>query len=304
MEKIDVTIVIRTLNEEKYLPQLLEGIKNQLTNFKHEVVVVDSGSSDRTLTIAEKYNCRILHIAKHDFSFGRSLNRGCEVANGKYLIFISGHCIPRDKIWLNEMIKPLYNNIADYIYGRQIGGPSTYLSEHEIFSKYYPCESQMPQKGYFCNNANSAIKKEFWEKYRFNEELTGLEDMYLARKLVADNGKIGYTAKAVVYHLHHENWNQVQHRFEREAIALKEVYPEVIIRKRDSIRYIIRGIARDIFSKYPVSIQPRQLLSILKYRYYQYKGSYRGNRQQRDLSKEMRESYFYPTEIKRPKGKK
>lgn len=299
MNNQDISIIIRTLNEEKYLARLLKGIKNQNTSFSHEVILIDSGSSDKTLSIAESFDCKIFHIAKQDFSFGRSLNRGCAAANGKYFVFISGHCIPQNNDWLEELIKPLHKNLADYVYGKQIGGSQTYLSEHEIFSKYYPNQSQIPQSGFFCNNANSAIKRKHWARLKFDENLTGLEDMHLAKRLIAENGKIAYLSKAVVYHFHHETWQQIQRRFEREAIALKEVCPEVTIQRRDAIRYIIRGIIRDIFAKYPLSINPSKLYCIFKYRYYQYKGSYRGNHQQRTLSKEMRESYFYPTEAKR-----
>ena len=65
-----VSVVIRTLNEERYLPELLESIKAQKSErFSVEVVLVDSGSTDNTLMIAESFGARIVHIAKRDFSF-------------------------------------------------------------------------------------------------------------------------------------------------------------------------------------------------------------------------------------------
>ena len=45
----------------------------------------------------------------------------------------------------------------------------------------------MPQGGFFCNNANAALLKAVWEEHPFDEELTGLEDMHLAKKLT-ENG--------------------------------------------------------------------------------------------------------------------
>ena len=44
-----ISIIIRTLNEERYLKQLLEGIKGQLIKENIEVILVDSGSEDNTL---------------------------------------------------------------------------------------------------------------------------------------------------------------------------------------------------------------------------------------------------------------
>ena len=175
MKKPDISIIIRTLNEGRYLADLLSSIKNQLSDFSHEVVLIDSGSIDNTLSIAKNFDCRILQIRREDFSFGRSLNRACSVSDGKYLVFVSGHCIPKDNMWMLNLVKPLHLRLVDYVYGRQIGGPSTYWSEAQIFDKYFPSNTQIPQSGYYCNNANSAIAKETWKQYLFDEDLTGLK---------------------------------------------------------------------------------------------------------------------------------
>lgn len=82
-----VSIVIRTLNEEKYLDELLGAINFQEKDgFNSEVVIVDSGSTDKTLEIARKYNSRVTYIDKKEFSFGKSLNIGCDYADGEYLV--------------------------------------------------------------------------------------------------------------------------------------------------------------------------------------------------------------------------
>src|SRR3546814_633784 len=65
-----------------------------------------------------------------------------------------------------------------------------------------------------------------WAQYRFDEEVTSLEDMELAQRLYRDRGRIGYVAEACVYHHHAESWPQVQRRFEREALALQRIMPD------------------------------------------------------------------------------
>ncbi|MEA5411774.1 glycosyltransferase family A protein [Synechococcus sp. BA-120 BA3] len=298
MTKPDVSIIIRTLNEERYLPELLSSIASQKSAFSFEVILIDSGSTDNTLTVAENYNCRILHISREEFSFGRSLNRACEAAQGIYLTFISGHCIPCDHHWLQNLVQPLAQGIVQYCYGRQIGGPQTYWSECQIFAKYFPEESSLPQQGFYCNNANSSILSETWARYRFDEELTGLEDMHLAKRLAADKGAVGYNADASVHHIHHENWQQVQRRFEREALALQQICPEVILRRRDLLRYFSRGVIRDLAAGLPTTLTSKTFQQIICYRYHQYIGSYRGNHLHKKMSSELRETYFYPTPSK------
>ena len=53
-----VSIVIRTLNESKYLRQLLVSIQNQ-TYKNTEIILVDSGSTDGTIEIAKKKDIKI-----------------------------------------------------------------------------------------------------------------------------------------------------------------------------------------------------------------------------------------------------
>lgn len=292
------SIIIRTFNEERHLPELLSAIQAQQVSFSYETILVDSGSTDDTLKIAEQFGCRIKHIEKECFSFGRSLNIGCQSARGDCLVFISGHCIPTDEHWLDQLTKPLRDGVIAYSYGRQIGNGESRFSECQIFNKYYPSASRIPQEGFFCNNANAALLKNVWENHLFDEEITGLEDMRLSRRLVFSNMKIGYVADATVFHLHDETWSQVRRRFEREAIALQYIMPEIHLSISDFIRYFTSAVLLDCGA----ALQQRRLshvaTEIFMYRLMQFWGSYRGNHMHRKLSQAKKEQYFYPRQHK------
>jgi rhamnosyltransferase len=136
------SLVIRTYNEEKHLDELLTQVHQQkCTLVNLEIVIVDSGSTDKTLEIANRHGCRVTHIKKSDFTFGRSLNIGCEFAKGELLVFVSGHCIPANPDWLDELCKPLVERQVAYSYGRQIGRDTTKYSEGRHFDKWYPVYS-------------------------------------------------------------------------------------------------------------------------------------------------------------------
>lgn len=290
-----VSVVIRTLNEEKHLEELLTVISNQVsTHFTVETVIVDSGSTDRTIDIATKFGCRITYIKKEEFTFGKSLNIGCEFAKGKYLVFISGHCIPKEHDWLHNLVLPLLNENVVYTYGRQLGRDTTKFSERQLFLKYFPTENSIPQEGIFCNNANSAIIKSIWEQYKFDEYLTGCEDMYLAKELVKNNLLLGYVANAPVYHIHDESWEKVRIRYEREAVALQKIMPEVHVTFFDMLSYIATGIIKDSRIALNEKVFLKEFASICAFRYVQYFGAYKGNHIHRKLSKEMKMKYFYP----------
>ena len=292
---IKVSIIIRTLNESEHLEALLLKIAEQKTDDLHyEVVLVDSGSTDGTLEIAQRHGCLIHHIKREEFSFGRSLNIGCAAANGDVLVITSGHCYPKDEAWLQKICQPILDGRADYTYGRQMGGPESRFSESCIFMKYYPEVVSNQQAGFFCNNANSALSQAVWETYRFDENLTGLEDMELGKRLVTAGGKIEYVADASVYHYHHESWTQVKRRFEREAIALQVIMPSVHIQLMDTIRYIFTAICKDFKSAWQAKLLSYRYWEIILYRINQYYGSFKGNHEHRKLSHAEKEKYFYP----------
>lgn len=291
------SVVIRTLNESEHLPRLLEALQAQKLGpgLELETVVVDSGSTDDTVDIARRFGCRIRHIRKEQFSFGFSLNVGCEFATGDVLAFVSGHCIPASNSWLAELAAPLLDGVAQYSYGRQIGAETTKFSENQLFAKYFPDHSMLPQDGFFCNNANAAITRAAWQHYKFNETVTGLEDMELSKRLVDDGGKVAYVATAPVHHIHNETWAQVRHRYEREALAMQRIAPNLHVNAVDAARFFVSGVLNDV----SVALSKRSLLQnaagIVAFRAMQYFGTYRGSREHRKISQKMKERYYYPT---------
>lgn len=290
-----VSIIIRTYNEERYLGDVLKEIEAQdLGPYSKEVVIVDSGSEDQTRDIANSYGCRIVNIKKEEFTFGRSLNFGCAAAKGEYLAILSGHCIPATDSWLKNLIDPLHKKQCVYSYGRQIGNENSKFSEKQLFKKYFPAVSSMPQDGFFCNNANSALTRQVWEINHFDEELTGLEDMELAKRLIGRGYKIGYAADAPVFHLHEEGWRVVHRRYEREAIALQIIMPEVKVSIVDFFRYFISSVLLDMGAALEERTLTRNFLDIITFRFMQFSGAYQGNHETRQLSSSMREKYFYP----------
>jgi len=292
---VQASIVIRTLNEARHLNDLLQAVVTQKTNgLNHEIILVDSGSTDGTLEIAERHGCRIHHITREEFSFGRSLNIGCQAAAGDILVITSGHCVPTDDQWLQRLCQPILDGHAEYTYGRQVGGPESYFSECRIFAKYYPERSHIPQEGFFCNNANSALLRSAWEKNHFDEELTGLEDMELAQRLIRKGGRVAYVAEASVFHHHNESWPHVRRRFEREAIALQKIMPQVHVNLFDTLRYVATSVWKDWRCANREKMAAIKLSHIVRYRWNQYLGSWKGNHQHRKLSHADKEKYFFP----------
>ena len=203
------SIVIRTLNEGKHLEKLLIAITEQ-TYTDWEIILVDSGSTDDTIQIAQKYTKNIYHMRKEDFTFGRSLNIGCEKANGKYLVFVSAHIYPLSNNWLSNLINPLEDPQIGMVYGAQRVGPENSIAEERSLLGNFINTSQIMIDEPSGHNGNSAIRHNLWLRYQFDERLTGLEDMAWAKLIQRDGFRVFYSAEARIVHIHEESLKQVK----------------------------------------------------------------------------------------------
>ena len=108
---VNVSIIIRTKNEEDWIAHCLSSVFNQdYKNF--EVIIVDNSSTDKTLKIAKQFS--IANIVEIDeYLPGKAINAGINVSNGDIIVILSAHCIPKKSNWLRKMIVNLDNsNIA------------------------------------------------------------------------------------------------------------------------------------------------------------------------------------------------
>ncbi len=109
--KPDCSIIIRAYNEEKHIGKLLAGIREQsLKNI--QIILVNSGSTDRTIEIANQFDVQVVHIAPQEFSFGRSLNTGISHATADILVFASAHVYPVYPDWLEHLIAPFSEDLS------------------------------------------------------------------------------------------------------------------------------------------------------------------------------------------------
>ena len=102
---MNCSIIIRAYNEEKHLRRLFEGIRHQ-TLKDVELILVDSGSTDSTVSIAESYGARVVHIRPEEFTFGRSLNLGIKSATRELIVIASAHVYPVYPDWLETLLSP------------------------------------------------------------------------------------------------------------------------------------------------------------------------------------------------------
>lgn len=293
-----ISIIIRCYNEEQHIDRLLHGIMQQSVRNK-EIIVVDSGSTDSTLSIASRYPAKILSINPEMFSFGHSLNVGCESASGDFIVIVSAHAYPLYKDWLEKLVGPFINPNIALVYGKQRGDGNTAFSEYQIFSKWFPDVSNYEQDHPFCNNANSVIRRSLWQKVSYNEDLTGLEDIDWANRIIRRGFKIAYEADAEIIHVHNESLIEVYNRYRREAIAMKRIFPHEQFHFRDFLRLFSTNVFNDYVHAVQSDIFFSQCFRILFFRLMQFGGTYRGYSRNTSINTHLRETFYYPNKRNR-----
>ena len=291
------SIIIRAYNEEKYIGRLLEGIRQQ-TLKDVDVILVDSGSTDSTISIAESYGARIVRIPSAEFTFGRSLNYGIKEAKREFIVIASAHVYPVYPDWLETLLHPFQDEHVAVAYGKQRGPEFAKFSEQQIFHQWYPDGGKSNQETAFCNNANAAIRKSLWDKNNYDETLTGLEDLAWAKWAKGQGHSIAYVAEAEIIHVHNETPRGVYNRYRREAMALRKIYPEAHFNFYDFVRLTITNILSDLWHAAREHVLLKNISSIFWFRFMQFHGTRMGHRETSLVTPQLREIFYYAREKK------
>jgi glycosyltransferase involved in cell wall biosynthesis len=294
---VRVSVVVRCLNEEAHIGRLLAGIEQQ-RDVDADVVVVDSGSTDSTLQIARRFPVRVVHIEPSDFSFGRSLNLGLAHAKAPVVVAASAHVYPLRSDWLALLAQPFEDHRVALSYGRQVGDATSAFSERVLLERWYPMHSEPSQPHPFCNNANAAVRRSVWERLRFDEDLTGLEDLDWAKRAMDLGHRVSYVADAPVAHVHRQSWTQVMDRYRREAIAHRRIYSEQRMSRLEALWLGAANVLGDVLVATRQRTLAGNLHGIVAFRTAQFLGTYRGFACEGAVPAELKRRFYYPPAIR------
>lgn len=205
MSEATASIIIRTKNEESWISHCLNGVfKQSFDDF--EVIVVDNESRDHTVPMVERFAVKeVMTIA--DYLPGLALNMGIGRAQGKYIVCLSSHCIPKDENWLSALLANFEDPTIAGVYGRQLPLPfSPDLDKRDLLT-VFGLDKRIQTKDYFFHNANSAVRRDVLEKIPFDETLRNLEDRHWAKRAIEAGYRLAYEPEAAVYHHHGINQN-------------------------------------------------------------------------------------------------
>lgn len=194
-----VSLIIRTKNEERWIGSCLKAVFGQ-SYANIEVVLVDNCSTDQTIRKARDFSVKLVEVS--EFFPGKAINEGIRVASGDILVCLSGHCIPTNSYWLENLIRNLSEPTVAGVYGRQEPLSFTSDLDKRDLLTVFGLDKKVQIKDSFIHNANSAFRRQVWEAFPFDETVSNIEDRLWGEMVIAAGMKIVYEPDASVYHWH------------------------------------------------------------------------------------------------------
>lgn len=190
-----ISVIIPTLNEEKYLENTLLSLKCQNFKKEYEIIVSDGKSKDRTIEIAKKYANKVVICKKRGIALGR--NCGALVSKGKYLVFLDA-----DTMLLPNALNEIYKEIKKKEVALVTFPLVFYKADltNLFYSLVYNSFEKVTSKTKKPQVAGilMAVKREHFFKIKgFNENLKILEDYDLAER-ISKFGKVSIVENSIV----------------------------------------------------------------------------------------------------------
>jgi len=184
MKAPETSIIIRARNEERWIGEALKRLSNQ-TYSDFEVVVVDSGSTDRTRDIAKAHEAKVVEISAKEFSFPYAANIGIQNSIcTKYIVMLSAHSLPIGSGWLESGIEKfsLQENIMG-VYGPPLPLPNASLWDYLFYGlgyikhtiRTFPRSYKVVKKSGMgaLGFTNAILRKDLWDKHHMDEDYAG-----------------------------------------------------------------------------------------------------------------------------------
>jgi len=209
----ELSVVLLTKNAGNRFAAVLGALFSCRSIDRAEVLLIDSGSTDATLATAASYPVAVHRIPPEQFGHGKTRNLGASLARGRILVYLVQDAEPADAAFLDRLTAPLRRDPGlAATYGRQVPRPDASPVEVEFLRHTYPPGASVRQLGrtddrltigaVFFSNVASAIRRDMWQRFAFDEDLIMSEDQEWARRVLLAGYRIAYCPEAVVVHSH------------------------------------------------------------------------------------------------------
>jgi rhamnosyltransferase len=269
---------MRSKNSDWVIDRALAALFSQ-TYKDFELIVVDSGSTDRTLEIVRQYPCRLIEIEPGDYFPGAVLNSAIEQTSGEIIVFQNSDSVPLTPHSLEHLVEAFDDQEVQAAFGRQIPRPEADDWVRRDYDISFP--EQRPAPPWLTLSLPLAgFRRTAWEAHPFYVDAWASEDTEWGHWANQHGYRVEYVPEALVMHSHNYTLKQIFGRrfVEGEADAfiyggpdsLTQMLSRVVSSTFRDLRYqVSRGHLRDL---------PRVPLRRCVYQWAYYRGRAFGHR--------------------------
>lgn len=198
MDNMKISIIIPCYNEEKNITRCFESI--QSIDYPKEliqVILVDNGSSDKSVEIANKYTKEIL--IKANCTVGALRNYGANIATGDIIAFLDADC-EVDSNWIKSFL-PYFNGRGEKV--GVVGSVPLVPQTGNLIQKawFSQRETGLNMNATYIGSANMIILRNLFESIgRFDDKLTSGEDFELCRRIINSGYHVIIDPRIICYH--------------------------------------------------------------------------------------------------------
>lgn len=202
MQTPRLSLIVLTWNEESNIAACLASIARQETD-GIELILIDAGSSDRTVAIVEEMRGRLpfpmhLHVGPPRMPIGEARNLGVERAQAPLVAFLSADA-ELEPGWIVEAIAAMES--ADMVFGPQIHAPHKWTLGAAVRGLRYVFPSGPTTEPLrFASNVAAAYRKSIVQQFPFDPWANAAEDLLLAKRASAAGYRAAYNPRMLVRH--------------------------------------------------------------------------------------------------------
>lgn len=230
-----ISVIITVLNREHDISRVLSSLLAQSYS-EFEVILVDNGSTDRTLNIVSAFEeddrLKVLDASHVKGSPYSSRNMGIKQSTGELIAFIDGYASPT---WLEHLHDHLERTKSDIVSGKVIIEVDSNSSLYELYDHVFSLDTQfMVNKYKAAPTANLLVKKAVFDNIgMFDEKVRSGGDFEFTGRATKSGFSIVYAEKATSYYF---SRNKKQILSKQKRVALGQVN---IWQKNKTVNYEI-----------------------------------------------------------------
>lgn len=258
-----VSVVLPVKNGGRYLEETLAAVLGQSVQARLEIVAIDSGSSDDTLGVLERFGATAYAIRPADFDHGLTRNLLAEHAHGDVLVFLTQMARPVSNRWLGPLLAaidgdPLVAGACSRLLPRPGVDPLTRRAvlrdlcgspeRRRICIEHWPAYERMgpEERRKFLNfhTVSTSIRAEALRRTPFRSVRTLGEDLLWAREVVESGWALVHEPTSEVHHSHPYTLGELFGRNVDDGVANRDTIDRSIARE-EIVPHIRATVADD-----------------------------------------------------------